>query len=580
MIVCDKNYPSFPLAPILSMLAGLACILILRFFSTAHSGIDIGIQIQAAQNLLAGNGLKTWAIGNHFLIDRPSIILTHFPCGFSWLIAFFLKLQIPLPISLKIYGILFTTLGWLGWVVLITRHLKFQNTCHLVWAILLCLCFFSMPIFTTPGWYGTDIVPWAMVPWLIFCLLNSVQLSGQRALAYCLLAGFIAGIAFIFRYAGVAFFMFGASIIFLGSLSSLRQIFSKMFFYGLGYCPFLAIQFYYLYILGPEGASVGGIRPSLNVHSLSQKGFEAMQQLPAINNSLLFWLPDRLKNLCVGGWSNLTGEWPIFSYSITLFLIFLPLLVAHFIGFNKKGTIFQDPRFVMSWFIPTMGLFLFACTVQGTWSYAGDRRYYLPLVPLTCFLLVFLALQTDDYPKKLYSRLLQFLFKSFCFSLSVSMSLFLVFLFLPGAYGNVARGKAEFSLADFPNLGFKYEKFKSRELALNWIHRNPNGHVLTNFIDFFLVDDSIDQQKIHRIPASEALKGMKIRGPMRILVVGMYNGDGMPRTVDAYGNVIAVPELLKLPNQTKPIVFDEISFPAEKIQVFEAFIDDKLELNF
>jgi hypothetical protein len=500
-------------------------------------------------------------------------VLTHFPYGLSYFLAAFVFFNVPIVIALKIYGLLFTFVGWFGWIIFVNHIIKYNypENKYIKWILLVIS--FSLPIFTTPGWYGTDIVPWALAPWILVALFKAIHCANSKSPFFVFLAGAGSGVAVVFRYGGIVLLAFGGLIVFLAYFDSFRLMIRRGVLYCLGASPFLVLQFYYIFVLAPKGSSVGGISPTINFEILAGKTADAFQQIPAINNTLLFWLPDRLKLLVVGGWSNLTGEWAIVSYVITLIIFLFPVIVFFSGKFQNIYYAVRNPIFLASILIPVTGLFLLACTIQGTWSYAGDRRYYLPLIPLASFVCLFTSISAKPV-SGLFCRVVHFLATFLSVGLAASMLLYFVFLFLPGPYGAVARGKAEISIPKFKPLGFSYEKYKSREYAFDWIRNYPDSHVLTNFIDFFIVDPNLNQSRIHRIPSQDQIEGKTVVGPMLVLIVAIDQGDGLLHTVDPYGNVKPVPCLLKLPNLKKLASFDEKIYPTERISIYEAFIGE------
>jgi hypothetical protein len=77
-----KNVASNVLLPL--WLGSAATVTMARFFQAADPGYDLGLQLQAAHNLLAGRGLATFSeLGPN--LSRPNVLvpLTWFPAGYS-----------------------------------------------------------------------------------------------------------------------------------------------------------------------------------------------------------------------------------------------------------------------------------------------------------------------------------------------------------------------------------------------------------------------------------------------------------------------------------------------------------------
>src|SRR6266496_2412332 len=67
---------------LLLWLCSASFVTVLRFFHAAYPGYDLGIQIEAAQNVLAGHGLSIYQPTGPDLTDSETLVtLTWFPSG-------------------------------------------------------------------------------------------------------------------------------------------------------------------------------------------------------------------------------------------------------------------------------------------------------------------------------------------------------------------------------------------------------------------------------------------------------------------------------------------------------------------
>src|SRR5262245_40416626 len=89
---------------------------LLRFLLAANPTYDLGLQIQAGHNLLVGHGLSLYEHRGSNLGD-PAIpaTLTHFPAGYSLLVAAFMGVGLGVGTIVKVLGATATILGWWGW---------------------------------------------------------------------------------------------------------------------------------------------------------------------------------------------------------------------------------------------------------------------------------------------------------------------------------------------------------------------------------------------------------------------------------------------------------------------------------
>ena len=148
-------------------LCSAALVTVLRFLHAASPGYDLGIQIAAAYNLLAGNGLSTYQhIGPNLAQPASLITLTHFPSGYSLAAAALIALNLSVAMVVKVLGGAGTMLGWWGWGRLAGPFFNegLKRGSGWKWAGFAIAT--STPLLFTPWWGGTDIFLWAAVPWV------------------------------------------------------------------------------------------------------------------------------------------------------------------------------------------------------------------------------------------------------------------------------------------------------------------------------------------------------------------------------------------------------------------------------
>src|SRR5262245_4060298 len=76
-----------------------------RFLNADGPGHDLGRQILAAHNLLAGRGLSYYEHFGSDMSDPPTLVtLTHFPAGYSLLSAVLYAIGVDVGTAVKILG--------------------------------------------------------------------------------------------------------------------------------------------------------------------------------------------------------------------------------------------------------------------------------------------------------------------------------------------------------------------------------------------------------------------------------------------------------------------------------------------
>src|SRR5262245_11114311 len=101
---------------LLVWLCSAILVTVLRFLSAAAPGYDLTFQIQAAHNLLAGNGLSLYQHTGPDLASPATLTtLTHFPSGYSFCAAALMAMGFSVGTAVKVLGAMATMLGWWGW---------------------------------------------------------------------------------------------------------------------------------------------------------------------------------------------------------------------------------------------------------------------------------------------------------------------------------------------------------------------------------------------------------------------------------------------------------------------------------
>ncbi|MFN0084908.1 MAG: hypothetical protein ACKVX9_05930 [Blastocatellia bacterium] len=181
-----------------------------RLLAPFEIGKDQSLQLEAAQRLVAGQGLTSTYYAHYRSGDiaEPPIAepLTWWPPGFPLLIAALLKTGLPLLAVLKsLYGLV-TLAGWVGWGRIAQR--AFTPMDRPIPFAPACLFAALLPVFHTPWWGGTDLFLWAGIPFILLLLFHREKEAPALALA-----GLLLGALYAIRWASMFVTMAGLLIL-------------------------------------------------------------------------------------------------------------------------------------------------------------------------------------------------------------------------------------------------------------------------------------------------------------------------------------------------------------------------------
>ena len=552
-------------------------VVVLRFFTLTDLGYDLTIQIQAAQRLLAGEGLTTYAMGQGFLSEKTPATLTHFPAGYSLYTAILLWFGIPLYLVTKIFGSIFTILGWWGWGRFMLNCLAPAAQRGGIWFIAAMLLAGMLPLIATPAWDGTDIFLWAAVPWVLGWVAIAPTVSEKREYLLYALAGFVCGLCCLVRYASAIMAACIGMIVLLQAYPNWRKLLSRGFIFGLAALPPLLLQVYILATADGGKVAPGGIHGFGSFQRISENVFAGLQLLPTWNISLFFWLPASISGQLVGAAGS-----PIVAFLFVSLLALLPLLVYFQSKKHSFGESLQDIKILGSLLSLMTPAFLMVCMVLGSnnsYNYVGDKRYYVFLIPLTILLMVYLACSLENKTRfgKLISKCCSIYFLGFLAMSGIGV----VFLFIPGLQGKVMREKLmrDSDIATFPSLGLAHKHSPMRHYVVETLKRKPGMHLLTNFEFLFWADASLNQSRIHRLALCQELSGKTVKGPQSILIAAIDEGDEKFYALGVTGYSES-PCITEIPGLKLLQTFNETFYPATKIKVLEAEIPSGFQISF
>ena len=551
--------------------AGL--VTILRFFTLTDLGYDLTYQIQPAQHFLEGKGFGSYISKPGYLFEKDYVPLAHFPLGYSIYTAAVLALGIPLALVTKIFGAFCTMAGWAGWgMFYITAQREWNPLPNRFQFGIGYLLSISLPLFATPVWDGTDIFLWASVPWILLCLAKGTHKESNSTKFYAI-AGFLCGLCCLMRYASVVVVLFSCLVILLQAIPTLRIFCRRIFAFTLGALVPVSIQIYQLLFVAGPGSTPGGVGGEKKVDAILQKLVASFELLPTVNWTLFFWLPDRfLREMTPGH-----GE------ALLCVLFYLISLLLGFLVIKKSGTKTIANRFGS---LPVLGgglvlvvpFLLLLATAVGSYPYVGDRRQLQYLVPLVIFLA---ALPAFQFRATKISALLS---SGYLIGYAIIFLMCVIFVFLPNAHGKVARKKlmGESRLESFPSIGLEYERCASRREVMRLLAQSGKIHIFTSLDNWFSPEQNLKRNKITRIPGCDYIQGVKIQGPLELVIFSMDGGGGDLDIyeLDGRGEVKISACFEKIPNMSIFKRFEPDSFMPYPTKILKAIIPEGALLSF
>jgi hypothetical protein len=533
---------------------------------------DLSLQLEAAQNLLAGNGLTYFVHVSSNLAEPGRLItLTHYPAAYSLLAAALMGVGLDVGMTLKVLGAAGTVIGWWGWGRLAAAYFRTGPTLTPMAQFAGAAIAIGTPVFFTPVWGGTDDFLWAITPWVVLLITNR---AAQRhpTLAADWSIGMLCGLAFLFRYASVFLAAFAGGVVLWQSWRSPRVVAQRAASFGLGFVPAVALQM----LIGRHASSdtsFGGV--SLDSSGVDPWGraLHGLASLDVANHMWTFWLPGVAKTIL----SPDTGN--VWSWLI-LFSVALGLVLA----FNQYARISPQPsrdaRSVSILLFVALSATLLGATMFGSrdlasgdsaGGYVADERYYWPLVPLA----VLIAYSVATFPHRSAATIRVVLGTCGRAYVSVYILMLVVYMglmFLPVSLGRTQRTK--FLGDDFdevkawPSFAVSQELWPSRQYVLGMLQERPGAVVLTSRTMTFRWDPHFDRSRLLD-PSCAPSAPNYVTGPADLILVTFDLGE--PLDLWAYGGIGPAVPLDCL--EALPGLKLMARFPAEGLKVLKARVE-------
>jgi hypothetical protein len=488
---------------------------------------DLALQIQAAQNLLAGKGLSIyehWGPEADLAAPARLITLTLFPSGYSLVAAGLLAVGCSVGMAVKLLAAAGTMMGWWGWARLARPFFSEGLRRGVVWKWAAFLIAVLTPLLFTTHWAGTDVFLWASVPWVLEWLVRASREDTSRAARFDVLAGALCGFAILMRYSSLFLAVYAAVIVIWQSRTRIAVLACRSAFFGLGLLPAVTLQTYILYALSSAPATPGALTFNLQAGLIVQRLLHGLPLLRTAAYPWAFWFPGFALQLL---FPAVTGGIP-WQLGITLTLciyVFLGIVIKTY-GLSLDD-VPRDSRTVACGLFLAFPLLLWSCMMFGQFDSVSEPRYYTPIIPLSLFSMCSVAASRNVAGKRGLTNIARGIGAIYITGFII-MSLASVALFLAsGERGALERSRLiGSSPAPWPSTGLASEFSPASKFVKEVVRRRPNTLLMTSSKNSnFVWDATLDRSRIHELSCGEWLQATYISGPARIVILTFDEGN-------------------------------------------------------
>jgi hypothetical protein len=499
-------------------LIGAAVVTVLRFLNADGPDLDVSRQILAAHNLVSGRGLTVFDRSGPDLAHSASLVtLTHFPAGYSLAVAALFAVGIDVSIAVRLLGALATMFGWWGWARLAASFMGSGTSRSMGGTVAAIVVAFGMPLLFTPNWESTDIFLWAAVPWVVLWLATAGA-DDATARRFDIATGALCGLAILMRYASLFLVAYAGIVMLWQSRRRPALVVRRWSRLVVGLLPAFAVQFPVNYLLSESVSTPGGLTFGQTTPVL-ERLVRGISLFHASNDVWAFWMPGKVLAILFpreAGPMSLTG--PSLPWQLGLTVAFGVWLALAAVTYHRLGSRARDPRTLSLGLFVAIPVVLFAAMTEGNWGYVGDRRYYMPLIPLAVLVAYSLVFGGDrDRPRGwgALARALGGIYLAGCVAMIL---VYLAFLPLPGRVGDVQRLKLLGGrLVEWPSLSMLHERSPARRFALSRLKQADDPILLTSRPAAFDWDPSLDHSLV--IPIScYSHNAQFISGPATVII--------------------------------------------------------------
>jgi hypothetical protein len=507
---------------LLPWLSAAALVTVLRFLHAASPGYDLSLQLQAARNLLAGNGLALFRqMGMDLTGPATLVTLTHFPAGYSLYAAALSSLGFSVGTVVKMSGAAATMLGWWGWGKLAYPYFSEGLKRGPLWKWAAIIIAIATPLLYTAEWGGTDVLLWAAVPWVLHWLISASDEHRADGPWLDALAGAVCGLCILMRYASFFLAVYAVFVILWQSRAQITVLTRRWAIFGLGLFPALALQLYVNYVLSNAPATPGGLflnGPGLD--DVLARLWEGVPLLSTANYLWVFWFPLRGLNWF---FQEVAGPLPWQLWVALAVFVFLVLIVKAYRV--ELAAASRDPRVVALGLFVALPLVLWGSMLLGSFNFLADKRYYWPLIPLSIFVIYSFASLSNVPKRGALTRLLQNISVVYLTVYIVVSLACIAYFFVPNERGRMQRVKLMGSESHpWPSMAVSFEFSPARRFVMSLLTEQPHTLLLTSKGGWFYWDPAVDQSRLHELNCL-GWRATYVTGPARMVILTFDEGE-------------------------------------------------------
>jgi hypothetical protein len=546
--------------------ASATVVAVARFLHVATPGHDLSFQLEAAQNLLAGNGLTYFEHVSSNLAEPARLTtLTHFPAAYSLLAAALMGVGLDVGMTIKVLGAAATVIGWWGWGRLAAAYFSTGPTFTPVSWFAAAAIAIGTPVFFTLGWGGTDLYLWAITPWVVLLVMNGGA-EQHPSFAADWSTGLLCGLAFLFRYASAFLVPFAAGVVLWQSWRSPRVLARRAASFSLGLIPALAVQMF-VSRHASSASSFGGISLDSAAVGPWERALHGLASFDVANRMWTFWLPGIAQTILSPDTGSVWSWLVLFSAALGLILAF-----RRYAGIAPRPS--RDARSVSIMLFVALPATLLGATMFGSHDLAGgyvaDERYYLPLVPLG----VLIACSVATFPRRsaaTSSVVLGTCGRVYVAAYILTLAMYVGLMFLPISLGRTQRSKLlAGEVTAWPSFAVSQELWPSRKYVLGMLQERPSTVVMTSRTMAFRWDPNFDRAKLLDTSCDPAAPSY-VSGPVDLILVTFDLGE--PLDLWAYGGVGGNPAVPLDCLEMLPGLELMARFPGEGLKVLKARVE-------
>lgn len=500
-------------------LYGAAAVTVVRLLNAADPGKDLGRQILAAQNLLAGRGLSYFEHPGPDLAPATTLTMTGFSAGYSFIAAALYAAGLDVSMVTRLLPAVATMIGWWGWARLARPFFgPALDRGAILYAAAMVVATVT-PLLFTIAWTGTDIFLWAAAPWFVECLVRGADSKAPSG-TFDYLAGVVAGLAVLMRYASAFLPLYGGVVMLWQSWRQPQNLARRWSLFALGLLPPLAVQVTVNYYLSNTKAMPGSL---LDTESIDVFGRLAagLSLLHMWNTVWAFWVPGRIMSVLFP--EGLAG----LSWQLGLAVVGLALLVvlARIYGKDSSAGASRDPRVVSLGLLVMVPAMLLASMVLGSYDFVSDARYYWPVLPLSVLVAASLAAMNRASRESAAARVIRLGSRFYLAGYVAVAVLYTALMLAPGRIGITERGRVlGGAVLAWPSLAVSHELSPARQLVVRLLNERPGALLVTPRSALFLWDPAVDRSRIVEL-SCPLLQAKYVTGPVEIVLQSFDRGE-------------------------------------------------------